>query len=84
MLAQHLHRGGHLIAGGVRPRQQQAARQHAQFGGAEAIAVVLGANQVGKQVVGEAVSPAGDHVVDVVVELPHARMTTGSNSGHRR
>ena len=31
----------------VRPRQQQAARKHAQFGGVEAVAVVLGANQLG-------------------------------------
>ena len=69
VLAQHVHRGGHLVAGGVGARQQQAAGEHAQFGGVEAIAVVLGANQVGEQVVGQAVPAPGDHVVDVVVEL---------------
>ena len=69
VLAEHVHRGGHLVAGGVRARQQQAAREHAQFGGVEAVAVVLGANQVGKQVVGQAVPAPGHHVVDVVVEL---------------
>jgi hypothetical protein len=70
VLTEHLHGGGHLVSGGVRPCQQQAAREHAQFGGIEAIPVILGANQIGEQIISQAVPTLGDHVVDVVVELP--------------
>jgi hypothetical protein len=70
VLAQDVHRGGHLVRCRVRTRQQQASREHPQFGGVEAIAVILSANQVGKQVVSQAVPAPGDHLVDVVVELP--------------
>ena len=74
MLAQHLHRSGHLVAGGVGARQQQTAGEHPQFGGVEAIPVVLGVDKVGDQIIGQVVPPLGDHVVDVVVEFtprPH-------------
>ena len=74
MLAEHLHGCGHLVAGGVCPREQQAACKHAQFFGIESIPVILGADQVGEQIIGQAVPATGDHVVDVVVELspcPH-------------
>ena len=84
VLAEHLHRRGHLIAGGVRSRQQQAAREHPQFGGIEAVPVVLGADQVGEQVIGQGVPAMGDHVVDVVVEFapgPHDGGLELSNVG---
>ncbi len=60
---------GELVAGGVGARQQQAGGEHAQFVGVEAIAFVLGADEVGQQIVGQRVSPACDHLVDVVVEF---------------
>jgi hypothetical protein len=46
VLAEHLHRSGDLIAGGVCSREQQPAGEHPQFGGIEAISVILGADQV--------------------------------------
>ena len=70
VLAEHLHGGGHLVSGGVRSRQQQATGEHPQFGGIEPIPVVLGANEVGEQIVSQGVPAMGDHIVDVVVELP--------------
>ena len=60
---------GQLVAGGVGAREQQPARQHAQLVGVEAVAFVLGPDQVGQQIVGQGVPPAGDHVVDVGVEF---------------
>ena len=68
VIAQHLHRGGELVAGGVGAGHQQAAREHEQFVVGEAVAVVFGADQLGDQVVGEVVAPVGDHVVEVGVE----------------
>ena len=69
MVDEHIDGPGQLVAGGVGAREQQAARQHAQFGGVEPIAFVLCADQIGQQIVGRVVSPAGDHLVDVIVEF---------------
>ena len=60
---------GELVAGGVGARQQQSGGEHAQFVGVEAVAVVLGPDEVGQQIVGQRVPPVGDHVVDVGVEF---------------
>jgi hypothetical protein len=43
----------------------------------EAVAVVLGADQLGDQVVGEGVAPVSDHVVEVGVE----RLPGGQDDG---
>ncbi len=51
------------------PGDQDAERQHAQLAGVEAVALVLDADEFGEQIVGQAVTPGRDHVVDVVVEL---------------
>ena len=60
---------GELVAGGVGAREQQSGGEHAQFVGVEAVAVVLGPDEVGEQIVGQRVPPVGDHVVDVGVEF---------------
>ena len=68
MLAQHLYRGGDLVAGGVGAGRQQAGREHSQFVGTEPVTVLLGADEVREEIVGEVVAATGDHVIDVVVE----------------
>ena len=68
VIAQHVYRRTQLEAGGVGACQQQRGDEHAEFVGAEAIAIVLGADQLGDQVVGQCVPPVREHVVDVGVE----------------
>jgi hypothetical protein len=58
-----------LASGGVGSGDQDRERQHPQLGGGQAITAVLDPDQVGQQVVGEVLTPVGDHVIDVVVEL---------------
>ena len=54
VIAEDVNGSGNLVAGGVGTRHQQAARKHPQFGHAQPVAVVLGADQIGDQVsVGE-------------------------------
>ena len=60
---------GHLVAGGVGARHEDAARQHSEFVHVQVVAVVLGANQLGDQVIGGRGAAVGDHRVDIVVEF---------------
>ena len=78
VVAELLHGGGHLIAGGVGACDQQAFGEHAELVGGESIAVVFGADQLGDQVVGQVVASPGDHLVDVGVECVQAAMMTGA------
>ena len=55
MIAEDLHGGAQLIAGGVGSGAEQRGGEHEQFVVGQAVTVVLGANQVGKQVVGQPV-----------------------------
>ena len=65
VITQHVYRRTQLEAGGVGACQKQRGHEHAEFVGAEAIAIVLGADQLGDQVVGQCVPPVREHVVDV-------------------
>ena len=69
VVSEDLHRGSQLIAGGVGARAQQGGSDHEQFGVGEAIAVVLGADQIRNQIVGEGLAASGDHGFEVGVEV---------------
>ena len=73
VIAEDVDGSGHLVAGGVGARHQDAAREHPQFGHAQAVAVVLGADQIGEQVLGGRLAAVGDHGVDIVVEFTPGR-----------
>ena len=60
VVAEHLHRGGQLVTGGIGAGHQQCRGQHQQLVVAQAVAVHLGAHHVGEQVVGQCVTAAGD------------------------
>ncbi len=58
-----------LATGGVGSGHQNAEGQHAQLAGIEAVARIFDADELGEQIVGQASTPARDHIVDVIVEL---------------
>ena len=77
VLAQHLYRRGELIARGVGACGEQSAREQSQFRSRQPVAVLLGADHVREQIVGEVLAPTGNHVVDVVLELQPGRHDGG-------
>lgn len=77
VLDQNLYRGGELIAGGVGACGEEPNCELTQLLLAELVAVLLGADQVGEQIVGESPAPPFHHGVDVVLELAPSRHDGG-------
>ena len=69
VVGQDLNRGGELVAGGVGSGVEQDRNEVHQFVVGQPVAVVFGADELGDQVVGQGVSPRGDQVLDVGLEL---------------
>jgi hypothetical protein len=79
VVMQEVNRCCQLVAGGVGTGGEQRGGQHEKFAVAEAVTVVLGADQVRDQVLGEVVPALREHLFAIGVELGHAAAMAGSS-----